>query len=98
MAQALIPDDDSFDRGNAGRLAGVPIPKHQLPDGGTLPDAVNQMTHDNTIAQFILTTTGEALNTSIFNIGTFAGTLRPFVGGHLARTSIDRGPETAGAV
>jgi hypothetical protein len=95
MAQALVPDDDSFDRGNAGRLACVPIPKHQLPDGGTLPDAVNQMTHDNTIAQFILNTTGEALNTYI---GTFAGTLRPFVDGHLARTSIDRGPETAGAV
>ena len=97
MAQALIPDDDSFDRGNAGRLAGVPIPKHQIPDGGTLPDAVNRIFHDNTIARFIPNTIGEGL-TANFSIGTFAEALRPFVGGHQSRPPLDHGLETAGAV
>jgi hypothetical protein len=98
MAQALVPDDGSFVRGNAGRLADVPIPKHQIPDGGTLPDAVNWIIHDNTIARFIPNTIGEGLTTTIFSIGTFAEALPPFVGGQLTRPPLDHGLETAGAV
>ena len=98
MAQALVPDDGSFDRGNAGRLADVPIPKHQIPDGGTLPDAVNRIIHDNTIARFIANPIGEGLTTTIFSIGTFDEALHLFVGGQLSRPPLDDGLETAGAV
>ena len=97
MAQAFVPHDDPFDRGNAGRLAGVPISKHQILDGATLPDAVYQMVHDSAIAWFIPSTIGEVSNATIFTICTFAGPLCPFVDGHLSRTSVDRGLETASA-
>jgi hypothetical protein len=94
MAQAFVPHDDPFDRGNARRLADVPIPKHQILGGPTLPLVGYQMVHDNTIAWFIPNTIGEALNTTIRS---FAGPLCPFVDGHLSRTSVDRGLETASA-
>jgi hypothetical protein len=75
----------------------VPIPKHQILGGATLPDVAYQMVRDNTIAWFIPNTIGEALNTTIFTIGSFAGPLCPFVGNCLTRPSLDRFPETAGA-